>query len=203
MITYQHILTAAHCLFRKEPPKRRTWFLQRPETIYVGMADHDQESHDKHEVRIVATRLIPHPMFATPGNKRKPHEVEWEWEKYQEDKFDIGIIQMEKTNDVRDSRHIRPLWPDLCFARQRPSLRTNVILTGWGRREDPDKIDPNNPDPKCMLGPERCSKRSRWLRILYTKIGKCDREIRNERQVICAFLGPRVDEGSCSGDSGG
>ena len=43
------------------------------------MANHDQNEYDEHETRIVAARLIPHPMYRTPRNKRRPHVGEWRY----------------------------------------------------------------------------------------------------------------------------
>ena len=197
LITWSHVLTAAHCIL--DVVKNKTGTIvkvndRKPENFRIRLGDHSLKEKDHNEERRRVRQLVPHPR---PYYNCINDSVCDGFLKLN----DIGIIKLQRPVS-RFNPYIKPLWPNSCFVKQKPQNGEDVILTGWGFRERPDRRGdgqiiqqpPNRPD----YAPDK-------LRVMETSIANCNNftnTFDENDQFVCAFEKGR-DVGSCGGDSGG
>ena len=181
LITWSHVLTAAHCMMA---PSGQNQVKRQKERYRIHLGDHSYKKKDHNEESRRVRQLVPH-----------PNAWNGQWVN------DIGVIILQRAVS-RFNPYIKPLWPNSCFVKQKPQNGEDVILTGWGFRERPDRRGdgqiiqqpPNRPD----YAPDK-------LRVMETSIANCNNftnTFDENDQFVCAFEKGR-DVGSCNGDSGG
>ena len=184
LITWSHVLTAAHCIMRevKNGTVIINYVKKQEQRFEIHLGDHSSKKKDHNEEIRRVRQLVPHPLawknhFFTGGH----------WDN------DIGVIILQRAVS-RFNPYIKPLWFDSCFVKQKPQNGEDVTLTGWGRREHPRK---NENGAKPTYKPDK-------LQVFETSIDVCGNFIQTNYtdQFVCAFEKGR-DVGHCHGDSGG
>ena len=189
LITWSHVLTAAHCIL--DVVKNKTGTIVRvndrkPENFRIRLGDHSLKEKDHNEERRRVRQLVPHPRVHYNCINDSVCDGFLKLN-------DIGIIILQRPVS-RFNPYIKPLWPNSCFVKQKPQNREDVTLTGWGLRERPYK-DTNGAKP--TLPPKK-------LRVFETSIAVCNNLTNTnfKDEFVCAFEKGR-DVGFCQGDSGG